>query len=764
MSQVLFDDRGQRVLLGKELARGGEGAVYNLETTNDYVAKLYLSPITQEKAQKLKHMTSCQLAELAKFAAWPRTTLRQHPNDSIPLGFIMQRLPKDGQAIHQIYNIKSRMRQFPNANWSFLVATAMNCATAFETLHAQGHVVGDINAQNVVVSQRATVFLIDCDSYQIKVNGNIHRCEVGVPEYTAPELHNQDFSQVNRTSNHDNFGLAVLIFQLLFMRHPFSGKFIGRGDPPELPQLIQSFRFPFGRNARQYQLEPPPNWPTLEYVTPGMQEMFERAFAQASVGNGRPTATDWRLALENLKQELHHCEAEDSHHYYRKARTCPWCESASKAGVEFFVTLTYADNKVVAAVFASRIEVLNEFRRQFLSLQIDEDQIGRASNVPRVVIPPFPSIAPPPTKTEAPVAPIIPCAPQEPKFLERDQERKKFKRFVIIGIFASVLAVPGAVLCFATWGFQPLPFMTTLAVFGCWLAWAFTLYDHRYWKFNRQFERQVQEYKDDCIQHPHRMSEYNRALEVYEADSKRYADERREYDARYSHYQRLKAQYDDRKAAYIRTLKEIDLDLAQCHQNRLQLQEKFQRYQVDFAARKNEIQKHGNRHQGLKPECDAELNKLSARAREEQLKVYLEDINLNDPKYRIPKVGKGRLSSLAANGISTAWDLTEDHLIRVPNFGRVLCESMVAWRRDREREFKFDPTSGVPVAVSAAIVRTWQRQQRAIETDIKNVVDKTRIEHSQMMEQISAVKARAGQFSQKLQIAMENLQSLTKGN
>ena len=42
---------------------------------------------------------------------------------------------------------------------------------------------------------------------------------------------------------HDAFGLAVLIFQILFMgRHPYSGHFLGSGEMP-IERAIREHRF-----------------------------------------------------------------------------------------------------------------------------------------------------------------------------------------------------------------------------------------------------------------------------------------------------------------------------------------------------------------------------------------------------------------------------------------------------------------------------------------------------------------------------------------
>ena len=119
--------------------------------------------------------------------------------------------------IHELYSLKSRRVYFPEATWQFLVHTAGNLARAFHNLHKNAHIMGDVNHGNCVVLADGTVKLIDCDSYSIKTDKLRYRCGVGVATHLAPELQGADLSEVEREDKHDNFGLAVIIFQLLFL-------------------------------------------------------------------------------------------------------------------------------------------------------------------------------------------------------------------------------------------------------------------------------------------------------------------------------------------------------------------------------------------------------------------------------------------------------------------------------------------------------------------------------------------------------------------
>src|SRR6185436_5915052 len=111
---------------------------------------------------------------------------------------------------------------------------------------------GDVNDRVALVTDNALVRLIDCDGFQITHKGRTHTCDVGVPTHQPPELQGvKSFRGLARSANHDAFGLAVLIFQLLFLaRHPFSGSYGDAGDMP-LERAIREFRFVYGAKAAE---------------------------------------------------------------------------------------------------------------------------------------------------------------------------------------------------------------------------------------------------------------------------------------------------------------------------------------------------------------------------------------------------------------------------------------------------------------------------------------------------------------------------------
>ena len=330
------DAQGRPIQLGALLGQGGEGVVREVATDSTLVAKLYHRPLEGARAEKLIAMVSSGTPEVLKFAAWPISTLHK---DNRIVGLLMRKIPRGTRVIHELYTPKTRIREFPKANWLFLLHVAANVARGFAAIHRAGHVVGDVNHGNILVAGDGVTNFIDCDSFQVTSNGRVYVCEVGVPTYTPPELQNRPFRSIQRNQNHDSFGLAVLLFHLLFMgRHPFAGRYSGRGEMP-IERAISECRFPFGQRAQQVQMSPPPNTLTLGQIPSPLAQAFERAFSiDAANGASRPSALDWLERLVTAKTELSRCKVHQTHLYYSKLSDCPWCGIEAK-GIVLFVEL-----------------------------------------------------------------------------------------------------------------------------------------------------------------------------------------------------------------------------------------------------------------------------------------------------------------------------------------------------------------------------------------------------------------------------------------
>lgn len=390
MTRQVFDQNGRPVVIGKELGCGGEGAVFEISGSRDYVAKIYHKSAVPEKAHKLALMIRLGGDSLKEFAAWPTASLHETVGGPTK-GLVMPKIAKPIE-IHELYSPAHRKVEFPTSDWRFLVRTALNCAAAFQSLHSKQIVIGDVNQGNILVSRNATVSLIDCDSFQISGNGVTYKCRVGVAHFTPPELSSYEMV---RTINHDNFGLAVMVFHLLFMgRHPFSGRFSGQGDMP-LEKAIKENRFAYGRNASRFQMSPPPSCLSLQELPTDISNMFEAAFADPRMVQQRPTATQWGKALLSLESGMRKC-ARDPGHFHYQGRQCPWCRIIQQGGPNFFVSVSFKTAEARSANFR-----LHKIWFELRSVKGPGESFNRAQRRPASTLTPRP-IPPSIDKTKVP--------------------------------------------------------------------------------------------------------------------------------------------------------------------------------------------------------------------------------------------------------------------------------------------------------------------------------------------------------------------------
>ncbi|MGH9678183.1 MAG: protein kinase domain-containing protein, partial [Candidatus Acidiferrum sp.] len=272
------DSKGP-ISLGRLIGKGAEGAVYEIVRDANRVVKIH-HHAKPDLGPKIAAMMALKTDKLLTLAAWPLDVAFSPKGDCI--GLIIPRV-SGHKDIHNLYSPRSRKAEFPSADWRFLIRAAANTARSFAAIHEVGCVIGDVNHGGFLVSDKATVRLIDCESFQFAYGGKKFLCELGTPTFTPPELQGKPFRGVVRTPNHDNFGLAILIFHMLFMgRHPFAGRFLG-GDDMSLEKNISEFRFAYGANRNAFQMEPPPNVPSITIASQPVVDLFERAMSPASI-------------------------------------------------------------------------------------------------------------------------------------------------------------------------------------------------------------------------------------------------------------------------------------------------------------------------------------------------------------------------------------------------------------------------------------------------------------------------------------------------
>jgi hypothetical protein len=330
MITVFTANRGS-VRLAAPLGRGGEATVYRVEGRDGLAAKIYDRP-RPEASEKLGFMRASPPSDPTRAhghaaIAWPQELL--FDRDRRLMGYLMPYI-RDAVPIIEVFNPRRRAKVLPAFNLAYLHRTARNLASALAALHARGYIVGDLNERNILVTPRALVTLIDTDSFQVEQPGpgkiTTYPCPVGRLEYTPPELQGQAFRGLRRDTEHDAFGLGVLVFQLLMAgNHPFRGQWLSEDEPPAVETKIAEGWFPWSASAAEI-VAPPPGAPDPATVHPAVAALFLRCFVDGHhQPRLRPPADEWAEVLLVAEQALVLCK--NGHCFSNHQRRCPQCEA-----------------------------------------------------------------------------------------------------------------------------------------------------------------------------------------------------------------------------------------------------------------------------------------------------------------------------------------------------------------------------------------------------------------------------------------------------
>jgi serine/threonine protein kinase len=328
---IVFDSGQQQLTLGEVFGTGGEATVYRVDQSQTLLAKIYRKEPRPGYHRKLLWMQRYPPKDSTQMPghisiAWPVDLLYNLQNQLA--GYLMPQV-YNATSILDVFNPRRRMRILPGFNRKYLHRTARNLATALVSLHESGYIVGDINESNIMVTPSAMVALIDTDSFQVTAGNEVFSCPVGKPEYTPPELQGVAFQRTLRTTHHDAFGLAVLIFQLLMNgSHPFRAQWLGPGDPPPLEERMRKNCFPYIIQP-ECPVAPPRNAPGLDILDPRLADLFRQGFIDGyTEPPRRPTPTEWAKALFEAEKALVQCDR--GHFRAPHLAECPECEQARR--------------------------------------------------------------------------------------------------------------------------------------------------------------------------------------------------------------------------------------------------------------------------------------------------------------------------------------------------------------------------------------------------------------------------------------------------
>lgn len=285
------DGRTYRAL--RELGAGAQGAAYEVEATTTrtrVVAKVLLPTLAEKDAEaRLDALVAQNLSAVSPALAGPFVRLRRHPHG---LGSVMPKA--DGQPLDELLRV-------PSFDFQQALGIALAIARAIEVLEERGISHGDLAATNVMVKRVGGYYAITIIDFEnALLPGAPAPPLLGQKLYLAPEI----LAGATVSQASDRYALAVLLHEVLLLRHPFSTELKGG----------VSFKG-FARFLAQAEWKP-----TGDGVTPvgglpvavlnrTLRDLFKRALQP--IPPLRPSAAAWSKALYDALRELFVCDACD---------------------------------------------------------------------------------------------------------------------------------------------------------------------------------------------------------------------------------------------------------------------------------------------------------------------------------------------------------------------------------------------------------------------------------------------------------------------
>ena len=327
--KVVQTTEGKKYVLTDLAGEGAQGVVYN-EASDKYLIKLYnkSTPIRdRNRFNKLKWLIQQD---------YPDQFIRPLALIKEPyVGYLMEKVkghtalrkllvPARDVTFSEWYNQQTgglRRRLF----------LAYKIAMQFAMLHDTNRAYCDISGNNILINADpgiASVCMIDIDNIYIPGgdSGNV----LGTSRYMAPEIMNK---QVAPDIFTDSYSLAVILFELLRVGHPYVGDMVEDGTPEQQTQAYLGF-YPYVDDPdtdinRSSQMLP------MDVVTTrALRELFEKTFIAGKEDRmARASARDFALTCLEASNRVMKCPKCGCWHIAKvnkkKQYVCPWCDEVN---------------------------------------------------------------------------------------------------------------------------------------------------------------------------------------------------------------------------------------------------------------------------------------------------------------------------------------------------------------------------------------------------------------------------------------------------
>jgi serine/threonine protein kinase len=357
VGETITAKSGNTFILTEIAGSGAQGVVYK-EKSEKYMVKFYYphneSQIDNDIIDRLSFIKNVKkpknFVEIRDLIDYPYK------------GYVMDRVI-DHKHINSylIYDRTKKFADWYNSGHGFRERLFIGyiIAKAFYALSEDNLSYCDISGNNILVkysNNTISVRMIDIDNIYIAGRGT--STVLGTPRYIAPEV-------ISRVRNpdifSDNYSLAVILFELLRIGHPYVSEEVEDGTPEDEEAAYAGKRDYVAANEKNM-------LPEDIVFTPALKELFRRCFINGKENRmERPSAKEYEFALLDAYNKVLKCPSCGFWHYYNnKEKTCPWCDSLSKpaAYLTFFDKMLIVNSDINTACEDGKKAITTYFLRE----------------------------------------------------------------------------------------------------------------------------------------------------------------------------------------------------------------------------------------------------------------------------------------------------------------------------------------------------------------------------------------------------------------
>ncbi|MFQ3536836.1 MAG: hypothetical protein SNJ58_13270 [Aggregatilineales bacterium] len=338
MLQVTLDDGTTEEYEDQPFTDGGQGSLH-LSRDKKHVVKLYHNGDRRRLPVLQKIMGNFNITRhdpsASSLFAWINGIVRS-PKLGVRMRNVNYDLPHRELKWWLSPKTTRRISEELRGNWFDRTCVASEMARIAWKLHGSGLCHSDFSGNNFLVNvAHRRIVLIDLDN--LVVPDVLPPAMMGTAEYMAPEIviasmHNQ--TDVRPSIQTDLHSLAVLIYQLLLMRHPLRGPKVYDPENPERDdQLAFGARALYTEDPIDRSNRPKDPFRGAWLLGEEVESLMRRAFTEGLRNpSKRPLAAMWRDALSRMADQ--HvpcpnpaCEGKAFILLRDHPAVCPWCNT-----------------------------------------------------------------------------------------------------------------------------------------------------------------------------------------------------------------------------------------------------------------------------------------------------------------------------------------------------------------------------------------------------------------------------------------------------